>query len=588
MFVYKKEIFDEKDDIPETFVCSGCQHVTFRFLADQFGHSIGRLCCVEGVSKDGLCLVDGKNLKGEYSKKDFEVTEGLKLKQVKCIFGPKCQWKGQFADLDVHLEQNCKEGPPSSALSCSFFNVSEVELFVHAQFDNNESFECIRETKELIADIKEEQTVSTNDEDKYSNLNVQKDDDPYREEIVIRKPHKRYFKDFGFYILVLLFACLVCWRELIERFSSELSNQDPFYQENKQRYEIGKEAIKELKFDSSLKGAMIEVTGNRAKFMADGKLVLLNVPVTSGTLFRFQVINKNSSEFAIGCCSKTVAEQTRFNFEKNSDVKMNYFLFRTYTSNPHADAKGKLEQNPRGHLEIRNNDFIEIKLNEYNRSITVTNENTGLANEIPLGNFTNLGDLYPCINFETIGESVKLVHPLKNFRSLVGFTLGTFQKSQFNLNNNVISLTHPVQAQFVLANESFQPDQFYKFFINGPLELIAGVGVCSRKITSANDFRYTSKDYYNGAFVFHAGAKWSYHGKYSFHTYFVRPTQVKFFDKNELTLKFNRHLKIIELRNESWMLSDSFPFEIDNQEKDELRICVLLNGDGQEIYAYTA
>jgi hypothetical protein len=156
MYVYNKEIFDAKDDIQDTFVCSRCQHVTFKFLSDQSGHNIGRLCCGEGMMKDGFCPIDGHKLKEAFLEIDLAVTEAFKEKVVRCPFGPKCQWKGQFAELDAHLEQSCIESYLCFKTSCSVSCICEDKSNEHAQSDNSESFECFKETKEFFGRVNEE------------------------------------------------------------------------------------------------------------------------------------------------------------------------------------------------------------------------------------------------------------------------------------------------------------------------------------------------------------------------------------------------------------------------------------------------
>ncbi len=316
--------------------------------------------------------------------------------------------------------------------------------------------------------------------------------------------------------------------------------------------------------------------------MADGKLVLLNVPITSNPSFRFKMINKNSRNSFIGCCSKSFAGKTRFNLVTNSEVKENYFLFETYI-NSNEQSRNKIKQNPRDYYDDRTIYLIEIKFDKKIRAMTVFVASNGIKAEIPIGNFTNIEDLYPCAYFDQIGDSVELVSPLKIAKSEIKFTLGTFQHSQFSIDNNVISLTHSVQAQFALIEDTFRLDKVYKFSVDGNMGYIVGLGVCSGTITRRNNFLFTTRNYYNGAFLFHAQTGASVHGEFAMGTYYPFHTKIMFFDKDELSLWYDHDYRILVLRNESWMISDSFPVKFSSEETWDLHICVLLNDDGQEI-----
>ncbi len=208
--------------------------------------------------------------------------------------------------------------------------------------------------------------------------------------------------------------------------------------------------------------------------------------------------------------------------------------------------------------------------------------NDQYGNEIPIGTLTSLKDLYPCIYFDAVGESVELIQPLNIGSSKVEFNLGSFQNKEFLITNNTIIMNFQHQNQLALIEEPWRHLSTYKFFINGPLDSFTGVGVCSKKITTSNNFGVPDKNPNKGGYIFHAGSHVSIHGHATSSTNYLKQ-ELKFFEKNELSLSYDTHFKKFQLSNDSWMLTANFSLTFTNEELSDMHICVLLNGRGQEI-----
>jgi hypothetical protein len=598
MYSYPKRIFADESGISDSLTCAGCQQVTLNFVIDECGHSFGKFCCANIKFCEGKCPISGYELTS--APVDYHESTSVTIikREVKCPLGPRCDWKGKFEDLDSHLNEDCEENKGCSNTSCTVTCMCESNSFYlirEERIENNDSLMSLEDMNRLAGTLnkKVKSNAQSNSENRIKRVlkSIASRTSDLIAKIFTKKigtsSVRKAFKAFGISILILLIAYLFYQKKMDVNLIFKSSDQSPSNEWDEQSFENENEVISKLKFDKSLTGEMIYVDGNSAKFLANGKLILLNATITSSPTFTFKILEKKSQEFAIGCCSKSKAENSNYHFEKNSDAKMNFFLFRTYTTNPHLDKADELKQIPRGHLRMNNNDEIEIKLNKKIRSIMVFNLSTGIETEIPLGRFTNLKDLYPCIYFGITGEAVELVSPLKIGNSEINFNLGTFQASQFKINNNVISFTYAHKAQFALIEEPFRLNKIYKFFIDGPTDSITAVGVCSKKITTENKFLYTFDRTDNGAYIFHSSPWVSVHGKYSWNKKDELRTEISFFENNELSLKYNPHLMTFELKNESWMLSTSFKIESPLKETNDLRICVLLNRNGEEISVET-
>jgi hypothetical protein len=331
MYTYPKNIFPDELCILNKFICDTCKQVTLNFVTDECGHSFGKFCCARKILSELKCPITGLELTRPLQDRQALAFHTLMTRDVRCPFALRCDWRGKFEELDFHLDNDCKENNACINTACMEHSACEKKLFSLVHFEGNK----ISENGQREAWTSTNSRISNKISQNFSLKNI-----------ISR--FTRTFVWLAIYILLIL-ALTHAYQVDYQKLDIK-SIQNLF--EIKNIAKIGKNfgLNNVLKFDKDLKGATISVVDNRAKYESEGRLILLNTSIMDSPKFTFKILEKKSQDFSIGVCSKSEAKKSNYYFEKNSDVKMDFYLFRNYVTNPHVASSYKISQNPRGRI----------------------------------------------------------------------------------------------------------------------------------------------------------------------------------------------------------------------------------------------